>query len=298
MLNQLFLSLNDEISEVYFLYLVIYYILMGALIGQFILVGLDFVGKRKKFQNNKAQRVYFRGLGIFILCVAICQILYLIVAVDTLMFNNPNPIFNEDSDYDVGTLKLFRSFWFFNEDKFVITFFILFASLPFLTHPLEKYVLARKNNILTWICGVTAPLILLARFVEMNLYHWFGIEVLPAAYSSTGQDTTAYLGFAIWWMYVVFMLFLAITLLMKLYLDMGVKAPEGSKLRKKSKLICFGLIIYVIAIVTTQNASKELLDMSCQEPIWGCLTYIFGFSTPIFLFIVLLLFRKGFSRDF
>jgi hypothetical protein len=64
-------------------------------------------------------------------------------------------------------------------------------SLPFLTHPLEKYVLARKKIILTYICIIIAPLILIARFLEINLYNWTGIEVLPGELSTSGEDTFA-----------------------------------------------------------------------------------------------------------
>lgn len=295
MIELIFLELEDIPEN--FIHLIVYYILMGALIGQFLLVALDFFNARKRFKDNYAQKTYFRGLGMFILCVVICQIIYLIVAVDELLFANPNPLFKEDQDYDQGLVHIFRSFWFFNEDKFVITFFILFISLPFLTHPLEKYVLARKRIVLTYICIIIAPMILIARFLEINLYNWTGIEVLPADLSSSGENTIAYLLFSGFWLLVVFFLFLIIMLLMQLYLAMGLKAPEGSKLRKKSKYICFGLIFYVLAIITTQNASKELLVMNCAEPIWHCMTYFFGYSTPIFLFITLILFRKGWGRE-
>jgi len=300
MITQIFISLEEIPNN--FEHLIFYFILMGGLIGQFLYLGFEFIGKGKRMRSIKAQKTYFKGLGIFILGVAICQILYLFVAVDTLLFQNPNPFFKRDENYDffngIEVVHVFRSFWFFNEDKFVITFTILFATLPFLTHPLEKYILAKKRKVLTYISIATAPLILIMRFIESHIYLWTSMEVLPKELSSTGKDTPLYLFFSAFWMFIIFVLFTVILILMQLYLMMGAKAPEGSKLRKKSKLICFGLIFYVIAIVTTQNASKEILKMSCAEPIWHCATYFFGYSTPILLFITLILFKSGFSREF
>ena len=252
-------------------------------------------------KKNKPQKAYFRGLGIFVLTIAVCQILYLLVAVNEHLYADEIPIFKEDQHYDYWTgtewVRVFRSFWFFNEDKFVLTFFLLFISLPFLTRPMEKYIMARKHNILTTICLITAPAILIVRVLERNLYEWFGIPVLNSELSGTGAPTTAYIVFSGFWIATVAILFTVILLLIQLYLLMGRKTPTGSKLRKKSKLISFGLIFYVIAIVTTQNAAKELLDMSVTAPIWGWLTYIFGYSTPIFLTITLVLLRLGFRRE-
>ncbi len=286
---------------------VIYYILMAALISQFFSVALDFLGKSRTFkQTSPAQQSYYRGLGIFILVVAICQVMYLWVAVENQIYAHNIPLFKNASHYELkddqgNYLVMFRSFMFFGEDKFIITFVLLFATLPFLTYPLERYIKEKKKYILTYASIIAAPAVLVIRAIEYYSIALFGIPSVP----STSGDiiftgTWVYQISAILYAILIVILFTVILLLMNLYLQLGAKAPPGSKLRTKSKLVVIGLFFYVLAIVTTQNAAKQLITMSDPRNLetWGFLSYLFGYSTPIFLTITLITLRRGFNRDF
>ena len=286
---------------------VIYYILMAALISQFFSVALDFIGKSKQFKTTSpAQQSYYRGLGIFILVVAFCQVMYLWVAVESQIYSENIPLFKNATHYDLmdgegNYIVYFRSFMFFDEDKFIITFVLLFGTLPFLTYPLEKYVFGRKRLILTIASMVASPSVLIIRALEYNSIKLFGVPCIP-----NGSGDVIYTGTWIYQLTAIFytillaILFTVILLLMNLYLQLGAKAPPGSKLRWKSKLVVIGLFFYVFAILTTQNAAKQLISMTNVSSIetWGFFSYIFGYSTPLLLSLTLITLRRGFNRDF
>jgi hypothetical protein len=162
---------------------------------------------------------------------------------------------------------------------------------------MEKYVFAQKTLFLTYLCIFFGLLIPIVRIFEMNSYSWFGQQVLEIG-NDDGVTTSLGFAFTFFWLFLIVILFLIILLLMQLYIRMGTKAPAGSKLRSKSRLVVIGLVFYVAAILTTQNAARELMNVNCADPVWGCMTYVFGFSTPIALFITLICLRKGFNRDF
>jgi hypothetical protein len=296
---------NNQVDAYpYIIHQVIYYCLMAALISQFFFVALDFINKSRTFKDNVQQRSYYRGLGIFILFVAICQVMYLAVAIDAHLYAQDISILLEDKDYDYTsggeTVNVFRSWWFFNEDKFVVTFFLIFVSLPFLTYPLEKYIFGREKAVLTTVCIVLAPIIIILRIIEINAPSWFGVNSLPGEFTETGTNSFLYQIISFFWFFVVVVLFFVLLLLMHLYSELGTKAPKGSKLRTKSKLVVIGLFFWMIAIFTTQNASEQLVRMADPEnvAVWGVLSYFFGYSTPVFLSVALISFRKGFNRDF
>ncbi len=200
------------------LFQMIYDCCMSALIAQFFAVAVDFINKSKTFEkSNNAQRSYYRGLGYFFFAIVICQILYLIVAINEELYPNniPPQIFKTDADYDItsgGTpIHIFRSFYVFADDKFVITFFLLFLSLPFLTYSMEKYVFAQKSIFLTYLCIGIAPLIILVRVFEMFSDYWFGQSVLEMG-TDVGNTTSLGLVFTFFWIFLMLILFLIVIL--------------------------------------------------------------------------------------
>jgi len=268
------------------------FILISIMLSLYLYFGFDFISKSRK-SKNPAQKSYYKGLGIFIVSVAISESIYLIDYIYRVLYGRR--IFHTIADYE--TLLGIHIHTLFTGDYFVLIFMLLAFGLIFLASPLEKYLLGRKRKPLTFTSGLVIPLPLIARFLELNLYNWTRIEVI--------QGTRNYIITSLLWLVNVGVIFIAILILFSLYLKMGAAAPEGSKLRKKSKQIVFGLIFWIFGILLTSRILKAIWDNGLDwlnliqtMPEIGRLYYILPLVIPGLLLISLSLLISGFKKEY
>jgi hypothetical protein len=235
MLNQSLAELEPRLPLV-----MVTFILIGIMIGLYISFGFNFIIKGNK-SNIEAQKSYYRGLGFFIITVASSEAIYFSDFLSRVLYNSR--IFNTISDYATHFGINIESM--FDSDYFVLIFMLLSFGLVFLASPLEKYLLGRKRKILTIAAGITIPLPLIARLIEIFGYTITGFEVV--------QGSLYYMITSAIWFTNIGVLAISVLILFSLYLKLGFNAPQGSKLRKKSKLIVFGLMIWISAILITST---------------------------------------------
>lgn len=287
MLNQSLAELEPRLPLV-----MITFILIGIMIGLYIYFGFNFIFKGNKSKID-AQKSYYRGLGFFIITVASSEAIYFSDFLSRVLYNAR--IFNTIGDYSTQFGINIESM--FDSDYFVLIFMLLSFGLVFLASPLEKYLLGRKRKILTMAAGITVPLPLIARLIEIFGYSITGVEVVPG--SIYYMITSAI------WFTTIGVLAIAVLILFSLYLKLGLNAPQGSKLRKKSKQIVFGLMIWIFAILITSTILKELWDGGND---WLAIVAVRGFMWPVYymlpffipsmLLLSLALISSGFNRDY
>ncbi|MHA1872229.1 MAG: hypothetical protein ACTSXF_14890, partial [Promethearchaeota archaeon] len=153
-------------------YIMIAFILVSIMIGLYIYFGFNFIWKGKQ-SKNEAQKSYYKGLGAFIITVALSESVYLVDYMWRVLYGYR--IFREMSDYsevighNVDTM--------FQSDYYIVVFMLLSIGLMFLTLPVEKYLLARKRKVLTISSAVVFPAPLLARYLELNIPVWFNTDI-------------------------------------------------------------------------------------------------------------------------
>lgn len=287
MLNQSLAELEPRLPLV-----MVTFILIGIMIGLYIYFGFNFIIKGNK-SNIEAQKSYYRGLGFFIITVASSEAIYFSDFLSRVLYNSR--IFNTISDYATHFGINIESM--FDSDYFVLIFMLLSFGLVFLASPLEKYLLGRKRKILTIAAGITIPLPLIARLIEIFGYTITGFEVV--------QGSLYYMITSAIWFTNIGVLAISVLILFSLYLKLGFNAPQGSKLRKKSKLIVFGLMIWISAILITSTILKELWDngnnwlaiVAVKGFLWP-LYFMLPFIIPCMLLLSLGLISSGFNRDY
>lgn len=98
---------------------------------------------------------------------------------------------------------------------------------------------------------------------------------------------------------------------MKLYLDLGVKAPEGSILRRRSRMVITGLVIWVICLFITSEIMGEITNvlspfgpnMEAAAGTWPFLVkemglyILFPLIIPTLLLTALAFLVRGFKRE-
>ncbi|MHA1338382.1 MAG: hypothetical protein ACTSRZ_00590 [Promethearchaeota archaeon] len=273
-------------------YIVFAFILISTMIGLYLYFGLNFISRGKKSKID-AQKSYYKGLGTFIITVAVSESIYLVDFMSRVLYGKR--IFNEIQYYEsefgttIDTL--------FTGDYFVLIFMLLAFGLIFLASPLEKYLLGRKKKPLTITAAVVIPLPLIARIIEINFYNWTGNAVV--------EGSVYFLFTSSIWLLNVGVIGVTILILFSLYLKMGMRAPEGSKLRKKSKQIVLGLMIWVLAIGITSPVLKAIwddgndwLNLIQTTPNIGRLYFIFPLIIPSLLLLSLALLISGFKREY
>jgi hypothetical protein len=268
------------------------FILIGIMIGLYIYFGFDFIKKGNK-SKIEAQKSYYRGLGFFIITVASSEAIYFSDFLSRVLYNTR--IFNTIEDYATNFGINIDSM--FDSDYFVLIFMLLSFGLVFLSAPLEKYLLGRKRKILTYITGFTIPLPLIARLIEIFGYQITGVEVVEGSFY--------YMITSGIWFINIGVLAISVLILFWLYLKLGLNAPQGSKLRKKSKLIVFGLMIWIFAILFTSTVLKEIWDngnnwlaiVAVKGFLWQ-MYYVYPFLIPGLLLMSLALISSGFNREY
>lgn len=268
------------------------FILTGAMIALYIYFGANFFirGRRSK---NEAQRSYYQGLGFFIITVAISEALYIADYLSRVLYGER--IFRTIADWEASLGVQTESI--FGQDYFIFIFMLLSFGLVFLASPLEKYLLGRKRKPLTVAAAASIPIPIIARFLELQIPVWTGepIEELSGNYMITS---------AVWFINLGVIIF-TLLILFSLYLKMGVKAPPGSKLRRKSKEIVLGLFIWIFAILMTSTILGEVWDNGDEwlariaaDLVISKAYYVLPFIIPALLLTSLGLVANGFTRRY
>ena len=206
--------------------LLITYLAMIAVITLWINFGFSFIGRGLK-SENEAQKTYYKGLGIFILTVALSESSYLFDLFSRDV--SERRIFLETQDYP----DPFNSF--IEVDYYTVSFIMVLLGLAVLMNPMEKYLYSRKKQYFTYTIAACIPLPIIIRLIEMN-HRRLGLKL-----DDTGSFHYQMVSLA--WIAMMFIGVLALMYLLKLYIDLGSKSPKGSILRRKSRYIIFGLKI-------------------------------------------------------
>jgi hypothetical protein len=281
--------------------LVISFMAMGIALAMYVQFGLSFMSRGRKTENP-AQGSYYRGLGMFILMVALSEGIYLIDVLNRDV--NHERIFLETSNYSVPFESLLVN------DYYIPMLTLILVSLAFLTYPMEKYLYGQERKPLTVFLSVSVPFPVILRVIERN-HENLGLEI--------GSDIE--LGFhydmiSMFWMIILAGMTLSFIYLLRLYISLGNKAPKGSKLRKKSRLIIYGMVIWVVAIFLTSTVTKEISDVTSSwgpnqdidslDPLYGLYTFVgqnglyslLPLFVPTLLIISLSCLVSGFTRDY
>ena len=289
--------------------LVIAYMAMATALGLYMQFGLSFLYKGIK-SESVWQKTYYRGLGAFFAAVAISQFLYIADLLVRDVYDRR--IFLTNNLHDPAFYS------FVDADYFVIIYSMVLISLALLMHPVEKYLYAQKRKPLTVFVSVTIPMPSILRLVEINhekLGLQIGEEFINAQRIALGSDSYYPFHYQLMsgiWMVVIGILAISTLYLLKLYLDLGRKSPPGSKLRKKSRMIVWGLLTWLVSIFLTATIMKEISD-SKSSYLPGAvntpgsldamisqsgLFWLFPFIIPLCLLLSLTLMIVGFTRDY
>jgi hypothetical protein len=280
------------------LMLVLAYMFLTSAVTLYIVFGMSFLNKARATESGSAyagQRSYYRGLGLFIISVALAQVLTIIDWLSMDIYDRG--FFMTTDNYNPPFASMIGG------DEYIVGFTMIFISLSFLLYPLEKYLL-QKRVILSIIVIIAIPLPTIIRLIEIN-HQTFGLDL-----SERSIQQKIFVGI---WLAVIMVVIAAVLFVMKLYIDLGVKSPPGSQLRKKSKLVVIGLIIWIICLFTTSRIMSYISDVTsvfgpnAPPPTPGSLQYLiqslnlyalFPFLIPILLYLALYLLLTGFKRDF
>ncbi|MBD3353296.1 MAG: hypothetical protein GF364_17580 [Candidatus Lokiarchaeota archaeon] len=268
------------------------FILISVMIALYIYFGFNFYIKGRRAKLD-AQKSYYKGLGMYIITVAMSEGLYLFDYMNRVLYDER--VFKTIEMYEIELGVQIESL--FEPNYFVIIFMMLCFSLIFLAAPLEKYLLGRKRRPLTWAAVIVTPMPLIARIIEVNIYNWTGEELT--------QTSTYYYFTSAIWLINIGVLSMAMLVLFSQYLKMGIKAPVGSKLRAKSKEIVVGLMIWILAILTSSSVLKSIWDdgnewlsrLVNNVPL-AEIFYLMPFIIPGLLLLSLGLITAGFTRDY
>lgn len=156
-----------------------------------------------------------------------------------------------------------------SSDYFIFAFFFLFIAFIFLAHALEKHSLGKKYSPLAVMCVFFAVFTLIFRPIERLVI-----------------DPTNYPGFLSDLMGILVFLGIAIVFfrVIGIYLLILKDIPEGTKLRRKTTVSLWSIILWVGLLVGGARAIQDYNDTWSQ---------IVG---PSLFFIVLAMLYWGFSR--
>ena len=268
---------------------------MGAVILLWIQFGFSFILKgRKDVASSEAQSRYYKGLGAFVISVAVSESTYLLDLF-------ARDITGQRIFTKYNTPETFYSF--IEVDYYVLSFILVLVGLTFLMYPMEEYLYAKKRKTFTIAIAFCIPAPIIFRIVEIN-HRSLGMDL-------SNNSTMDYQLMAAAWILVIIIAGMGLLYLLKLYMDLGRKAPRGSKLRKKSRQIILGLLLWLAAIFSTSGLLKSISSVTSD---WGPystinvgftgwfvrnqLYYVMPFIIPILLFSALRLLIVGFTREY
>lgn len=258
------------------------YISVYIMLGLCIYFGIKFIHDSRQFEKGSSQREYFIGLGLFIISIAIGEGTYLTdlyLRILTGGMNEGTRIF--------FTIEMWQELIGYNlesviaYDYYVAITITLLLSLSFLMNPLEKFMLRREKRILTHLTRILTPFPFIIRVFEVNLASWFGPN-----FQVVDGSVPFYVFMALWFV-IIGIIAISISFFIYLYLKMGIKAPTGSSLKKKSILIILGFFLWIIAVLLTSSIFREVEDGS-----W----YLFPI-VPVLLVLALSCMVSGFKRE-
>lgn len=255
-----------------------YYSLLFSVIALWIYFGLQFFLKGVREQENKAQRTYQMGFGVFITLAVALEGLY-VISVFLSDYYDIN-LFRTEGDYGIQSIVY--------EDFFVLTPAVMFASLAFLLYPIEKFMLKKDHPTFSILNLIIIPFPFIVRFIEANIEGWTGMEL--------DGSSIAWFGVTIAWGFLFIIAFLSVFLVMALYARMAKAAPAGSKLKRKAWFVNVGLLLWATGLFSTGESHSRIWYW--HVPDWSVLGMIWFFWTPVLLLISLVLLTSGFSREF
>ena len=265
-----------------FLYENIAFLTVYIMLSLIIFFGIRFIYQGKKADTSTAQGDFFIGLGLFIISVAIGEGIYLSDLVyraytGSRIFlplggDTSGPSWQSIVGYELASLM--------DRDYYIVIFVVLLISLSFLMMPLEKFMLRRDKPVITYLNRISIPIPIIVRILEVSLNDLFGIKVV--------QNSVPYYIFSLVWIIIILIIAISIIILLGLYLKMGIKAPKGSSLKKKSIMIITGILLWMITIFITATIFREISSGN----------WIFIPVIPVFLVVSLILLSNGFKREY
>ncbi|MGV9205679.1 MAG: hypothetical protein ACOC44_16850 [Promethearchaeia archaeon] len=258
------------------------YLSVYALLLIIIGFGIKIIRDGRKFEKGFAQREFFIGLGLFIISVAVGEGIYLSDLVYRTYTGSRLflPLTSTGSEASWQSIVAYELMSLINRDYYLVVLTVLLLSLSFLMMPLEKFMLKRNTPVITYLNRVLVPFPLILRILEVNMHNFFGIKVL--------EDSVPYYIFTGCWIFIIAVMAISILLLIGLYLRMGLKAPSGSSLKKKSFFIIIGIIIWIATIFMTANIFREISSGN-----WYFIPII-----PTLLAVSIILLMNGFKREY
>lgn len=265
-----------------FFYENIGYLSVYVMLGLISIFGIKFILNGYKLEKNNAQREFFIGFGFFIISVALGEGIYLLDLVfrtytESRLFL---PLSSEGSEYSWQSIVGYPLASLIDRDYYIVVFTFILISLSFLMRPLEKFMLRRKRKIFTILNQILIPAPLLIRILEVNLYSITGIKVI--------EGSIPYYIFTGFWLFTFGVIVISVSVLIGIYLKMGITAPKGSILKRKSLMIVLGIVIWLITIFSTANLFRQISSGD-----WYIIPVI-----PSLLLLTLLLLSYGFKREY
>jgi len=256
------------------------FISVYVMLGLFIFFGFKFIHDSRGFEKGTAQRAYFAGLGLFIISICLGQGIYLTDLAYRAYMDQRIFLTLSQKGFNWRSIVGYELESLMDRDYYIVTFTALIISLSFLMKPLEKFMLRRETPIITYINRIFIPIPVIIRVLEVNFYAWFGIKVVSGSiiyYILSGL-----------WIAVIGVMVISVAILIGLYFKMGVSAPKGSAIKRKSFLIIIGYLLWLITIFLTATIFREI-----EGGDW----YFFP-VIPILLLLSLKCISSGFKREF
>ena len=276
--------------------LLVSYMLLASAIMLYLAFGVTFLNKSRdpdEIGMSEGQKSYNRGLGLFIIAVALSQVLTII---DLMSFDIEGVGFFRTADmYGFDSM--------IGGDDYIVGFTMVLFALWFLVYPLEKYLLD-KRPVLAGFIGMMIFAPGLLRSIEINR-SMFGFELI--------QGEFHYHFMTALWIIVILVIIISVLFVLKLYINLGVKSPPKSKLRKRSRYIVIGIAIWIACIFIASPVHLQVSTVTspygfqAPDPSPGTLPFfvhqlglywLFPVFIPLLLFIALTFLINGFKRDF
>lgn len=249
-------DINNYPSNIFYL---IQYILAFSAVGLYFYFGIKNIKRSIKTEND-VQKSFLRGFGLFTLSAGLSIMLFFFDRV--VIFVTGNRLFPAYS----------QDFSYFSRDYFWVIFGFLLIGATFLIRPVEKYLLNKPKMVLS----------------KLTLASWAILPFMRLIETYLGKDIGL-----IFWCILLFFILINFVILVVSYLKLGSNAPKGSKLKKKSQSMVFGLIFWLSGGFLSDSLAKEsfdafgFTDVHLLAPLGG-----------ILLLISLGLLIYGFQRDY
>jgi hypothetical protein len=262
---QLFLQSLDYYEKVYeqnpFNVYLYYFNYIISVIGVFLLFLFGFrKWKEGRSSENAIAGSIAKTLGIFFFFASVTLLIFYIDRI-YIFFNEGERILGSQNP-EITWIEY---------DYMWLSIAMVTVSTAILHYPLEKYLLQKDKYPLTKFIIFTCIFLPFARWAENQ---WG----MPASYVFLGLPTLGgVLG--------LFSFFIQ-------YLKLGVTAPAGSELKRKSMQILLGFFLFIIGVGSSTNLSKGVYKIGSQVDL-----HILAPLGPIVFLIGILLLYQGYRRE-